>query len=262
MQPLLLSPDALNPNSRQMQFVSLCTKVIDDLLFVHAERFEYTSRNTTYRCIHIPSLVGSTRLPDGSVSLTRNVFRPECILELTAVGSISTLQTIIYSIPACPPTRPRYCFIIKRAPEGAWRVDWEVLEVEIDLRIPGPVKIFSSVSRQYRRQVSTYPLHDNDNDLQLYLPLGRESQPNASLSVRFLRVGKPDDVRVARLGGVDQMQLSGLSVDRDAGYVIIWAQWNGGYSFIWWLDERQPGNMVSQTKELISSWSRGLLSRV
>jgi hypothetical protein len=29
---------------------------------------------------------------------------------------------------------------------------------------------------------------------------------------------------VARLGGVDKMRLSGLSVDRDAGYVIIWAE--------------------------------------
>ena len=70
-------------------------------------------------------------------------------------------------------------------------------------------------------------------------------------------------VQVAKLGGVDQMRLSELSVDRDAGYVIIWTQWNGGCSFIWWLDERRPGTMLySRTKELISRWSRGLVSRV
>ena len=88
-----------------------------------------------------------------------------------------------------------------------------------------------------------------------------------SPSVRFLRVGKPDEGRVAWLGGVDKMRLSGLNVDRDAGYVIIWEAEDWSWStidcgHICWLDERKAGDMVySRTKELISSWSRGLLRR-
>ena len=140
-------------------------------------------------------------------------------------------------------------------------MQWEILEVEIDLSIPGPIKIFSRVSQQYTRQVPTYLPHDNDNDLLLYLPLRRRFQASASLSIRFLRVGEPGKVRVARLGGVDKLRSSALSVDRDAGYLLIWTE-DGG-SFIRWIDERKPGNMVySRTKELISSWSRGLLRRV
>ena len=255
-----------------MQVVPLCTKVIDDLLFINAELLVNFDRTTTYRCIHIPSLVISTQLPGGSLSLMENAFSvllPKCIMESPATGSNFSAKTIIYSIPACPPTHPRYCFIIKRYLGQSRGVDWEVLEVEIDLGIPGPIKIFNRVSRQYSLQRPINPLHDNDNDLLLYLPPGRGFQPITSLSVRFLRVGKPGEVRVARLKGVDKMNLSGLNIDRDAGYVIIWAaehyhpRWNRTGSFIWWLDERIPGNTVySRTKELISSWSRGLLRRV
>ena len=110
--------------------------------------------------------------------------------------------------------------------------------------------------------------YDTDNDLLLYLPLGRRFRASASLNVQSLRVGKAGEVRVARLGGVDKMRFSGLSVDKDAGYVIIWAAYDRpqstrGSSFIWWLDEETPGKVVySRTKELISSWSRRLLRRV
>ena len=139
--------------------------------------------------------------------------------------------------------------------------------MEIDLSIPGPIKIFSRVSQQYTVQRPTSPIHDIDDDLLLYLPLGRGGQPRASPSVRFLRVGEPDEGRVTRLGGFDNMNFSGLSVDRDAGYVIIWeaddAPWlNGDCGYIFWLDERKAGDMVySRTKELISSWSRRFLRR-
>ena len=253
-----------------MLFISRCTKVIDDLLFVEIDLYADAYLNTTYRCIHIPSLVISTQVPGGSLSLTENAFTvllPECIMESHATGLIYSVHTEIYPIPACPPTHPRYCFIIKRFVGPPRRMDWEVLEVEIDLSIPGPIKIFSRVSRQYTRQVPTGPLHDNDNDLLLYFPLGHRFQPSGSLSVQFLRVGQPGKVRVARLGGVNGMHLSGLSVDRDAGYVILWVVEDRppyrGDHFIWWLDERKPGNMVySRTKELMSSWSRGLLQRV
>ena len=136
--------------------------------------------------------------------------------------------------------------------------------VDIDLSIPGPIKLFSRVSRQYNLQRPPYPLRDDSDDLLLHLPLGRGDLPRASLTVQFLRVGKPGKVRLARLGGVDKMRLSGLIVDRHAGYVMIWvgSPYSGDH-FIWWLDERKSGNMVfSRTKELISSWSRGLLRRV
>src|SRR5258706_2183812 len=244
-----------------MGFVPRCTKVFDDVLFV---TLGATLRNIAYRCIPMPSLVISTQLPGGSLSLTKKAFAmllPKCIMESHSTGSLFSAHTIIYSIHACPPTYPRYCFITKRSLGPSREVEWEVLEVEIDLSIPGPIKIFSRVSQQYTVQRSTSPLHDSNDDLLLYLPLGAGGRPRASPSVRFLRVGKPDKWRVARLGGVDKMRLSTLSVDRDAGYIIISAEedWPRYSSFIWWLDETKPGNTVySRTKELISSWSRGL----
>src|SRR5258706_3682166 len=176
-------------------------------------------------------------------------------------------NTTIYSIPACTPTRPRYCFIIKRFVGGPRGVEWEVIEVEIDLSTPGPIKIFSRVSWQYTVQRPTYRLHDSDDDLLLYLPLGRRGQPRASPSVRLLRVGKPDKWRVAKIERVDKLRLSGISVDRDAGFVIIseaedWTWSPRDCSYICWLDERKAGDAVySRTKQLISSWSRGLLRR-
>ena len=250
-----------------MQIISHCTKVIDDLLFVNAEIYVNSYRKPTYRCIHIPSLVISTQLPGGSFSLMENAFdvlRPKCIMEAHATRSEFSVDIEIYSILASPPTQPRYCFIIGQClglPRGMY---WEVLEVEIDLSILGPIKIFSRVGERYtiRR-----PYHDN-GDLRLHFSSGLGFEPNASPSVRPLRVEKPVKVQMARLGGVDKLRWYGLSVDVDAGYVITWAAENWpqrthGDSFIWWLDERKSGNMVySRTKELISSWSRRLLQRV
>ena len=261
------SSGALNLSLRQMESVPHCTKLVDDVLFVTVDISDSTYWSVPFRCIHIPSLVISTQLPGGSLSLTKNAFSvllPKCIMELPEAGSPFPVHTTIYSIRACPPTYPRYCFSIKRFLRESRGVEWEVLEVEIDLTIPGPIKIFNRVSRQYTVQRPTYPFYDSDEDLLLYLPSGRRGQPRASPSVRFLRVGKPDKWRVARLGGVDKMRLTGLSVDRDAGYVIIWATEDWSRStrecgFIFWLDEKKSGDMVySRTKELISSWSRGL----
>jgi len=263
------SPGALKPNSRQMGFVPRCTKVVDDVLFITLVISDGNELSATYRCIHIPSLVISTQLPGGSVSLTENAFAvhlPKCIMEPHATGSLFPFQTQVYSIPACSPTHPRYCFI-RRIVGQSRGVEWEVLEVEIDLTIPGPIKIFSRVSQQYTVQRPTSLIHDIDDDLLLYFALGRGVQPRASPSVRFLRVGKPGKWRVARLGGVDKMRLSGLNIDRDTGYVIIWTSEGWPRStrecgYICWLDERKSGDMVySRTKELISSWSRELLRR-
>ena len=134
--------------------------------------------------------------------------------------------------------------------------------------IPGPIKVFSRVNQQYTVQRPTSLLRGSDDDLLLYLPLGRGDIPRASLRIQSLRVGKPGGERLARLKGVDKMRLSGLSVDKDAGYVIAWTAdyWprraTHYYTFIWWLEERKPDNTVfSRTKELISSWSRKLLRR-
>ncbi len=264
MPPFFSSPGAFNPNSWQTRFLPRCTKAFDDVLFFTLDKSDSTHWDITYRCIHIPSLVISTQLPGGSLSLTENAFAvllPNCIMESRGTGS----NTTIYPIHTCPPTHPRYCFISKRFLGQFRKVEWEVLEVEIDLSIPGPIKIFSRVSEQYTVQRPTYQLHNNDDDLFLHLPLGRAGRPSASPSVRFLRVGKPDKRRVARLGGVDKMRLFGLSIDKDAGCVIISAGEDPPRqsSFIWWLDESKPGNIVySRTKELISSWSRGLLRRL
>ena len=262
---------ALKPISRQMEFIPRCTKVIDDLLFTILNIYDRTHCRTAYRCIYILSLVTSTQLPDASLSLTEDAFAvllPKCIMETRATWSLSSPHTTIYSVSTCLPTHPRYCFIIKRLLAQSQGVEWEVLEVEIDLSIPGPIKVFSRVSQQYTVQRPTHPLHDSDDDLLVYLPLGRGRLPRASLSVQFLQVGKPGKAQLARLGGINKMRLSWPRVDKDAGYVIFGAeeyspQGTRDCSYIWWLDERKPGNMVySRTKELISSWSRGLLRRL
>ncbi len=141
------SPGALNPNSRQMGFVPRCSKVFDDVLFVSFD--DCTHFGIAYRCIHMPSLVISTRLSGGSLSLTENAFAvllPKCVMICGSAGSLFSSTTTIYSIHAFPPTRPRYCFIIKRLLGHYEGVEWEVLEVEIDLSIPGPIKIFNKVS--------------------------------------------------------------------------------------------------------------------
>ena len=255
---------ALKPNSRQMGFFPFRNKVIDDLLFTILDISDEHHWNSTFRCIHIPSLVISAQLPGGSLSLTEDAF---AVLPKSHAPSSLPAHSKIYSVPTSLPTHPRYCFIIERFPGQILGMEWEVLEVEIDLSIPGPIKVFSRVSQQYTVQRPDYPLRSSDDDLLLYLPLGRGGLPRASLGVRFLQVGKPGKGRLAGLGGVDKMRLNMLSVDRDAGYVILWAaEGHPGYTrdcpFIWWLDERKPGNMVySRTKEFITSWSRGLLRR-
>ena len=264
-------PGGLNPNSRQMEFAPRCTKIYDDLLFVNLNIYDGTHWTTAYRCIHIPSLVILTQLPGGSLSLTENAFDvllPKCTVESRGTGSLFPVHTEIYSIPACPPTHPRYCFIVKRFLGQSRGVEWDVLEVEIDLSIPGPIKVFSRVSQQYTVQHPIDLLHNVYDDLLLHLPLGHGHLPCESLSVQFLRVGKPGKVRVARLRGIDKMRVTGIDVDRDAGYVIIRAAEDQpprtrNCAFICWLDERKSGNMVySRARGLISGWGRGLLRRI
>ena len=248
-----------------MDFFPRCTKVFDDLLFTSVE-IDGPHQTPAHRCIHIPSLVISAQLPGGSLSLNGNAFAallPKHVIELCTTG----LPFSIYSIPACPPTHPRYCFTIMRFRRQPQRVEWEVLEVEIDLSIPGPIKTFNRISQQYIVRHPTHRLRDSDEDLLLYFPLGRAGPPRAALSVQFLKVGKPDKGRLARLAGVGVLPLCGLHLDKGAGYVIIsaaedWPRCTKFRSSIWWLDESKPRNMgYSRTKELISSWSHGLLRR-
>src|SRR5258706_12821400 len=130
MPPFFSSPGAFNPNSWQTRFLPRCTKAFDDVLFFTLDKSDSTHWDITYRCIHIPSLVISTQLPGGSLSLTENAFAvllPNCIMESCATGSLFPVQTKIYSIPACPPTHPRYCFIIRRFGGLSRGVGWEVL---------------------------------------------------------------------------------------------------------------------------------------
>ena len=255
-------PGALNPDSRQMGGFPHCMKVLDDLLFTNFDISDGAHKNTAYRCIHLPSLVPSTQPPGGSPSLAENAFDvilPKCIKDPRAAMLSFSVHSKIYSIPASTPTHPRYCFINKRFLAPSQGVEWEVLEVEIDLSIPGPIKKLSRVGRQYNIQCPSFVVHDIDDDLLLYLPLGRADQARASFSIQFLQVGEPGNERLAKLERVDEMRLTELCVDRDAGYVILLAtdyrsQLGHYCSFIWWLDERKAG-----TKELISSWSRDLL---
>ena len=248
-----------------MTFVPRCIKVREDILFL---KLGFSGTRPTYRCIHLPALVVTTHPPGGSVDLTENAFAPllpECKMETYTPGSIGSVYEEIYSIPSYLPKHPRYCFIYSRVPERDKGMDWEVLEVEIDLSIPGPIKIFARVRRQYTVPRARHFFHDSDDDLLLSLLSKHGHLPFSPLSVRFLRVGKPDEWRVAKLESVEKMCLTGLHVDRDAGYIIAWVKegwfwWARECSFIWWVDRRQPGPMVhSPTKDLTSGCSRGYL---
>jgi hypothetical protein len=170
------------PIQRQMTFVPHYIKVCDDLLFV---KLEISGSSTTYRCLHIPTLVLSTQLPDGSLDLTEKVFSelpPECKMETYTAGSIGSVHEEIYSIPSCRPTHLRYCFILSRVLERSTGMDWEVLEVEINSSIPGPIKIFSEVSRQYTVPRPTYFFHDGDTDLLISLPSKHGHIPHAPVT--------------------------------------------------------------------------------
>ena len=254
------------PIRRQTTLEPLGIKVRDDLLFVGYEILEGNLSRTTYRCIHIPTLVISTQLPDGSLDLTENAFaglRPRCKMGAYTMELRYMVHTDIYSIPSCLSTHPRYCFIF-RPPGQSAKTNWEILEVEIDLRVPGPIKIFSKVSRQYTVMHQTQRFHCLSDDLLLSIPSEYGHMPRAPPGVHFLRVGKPDDWRVVKLGGVDKMRFWLLDVDKDAGYIIAWAEqcwpWrtHERRSFIWWIDKRKPGQVV-HLKDLITGWCRGLL---
>src|SRR5258706_3136236 len=118
------SPGALNPNSRQMEFFPHCTKVVDDVLFVSLDVSSSIYWHTAFGCIHMPSLVISTPLPGGSLSVTKNpvgILLPKSMLGSREVASYLLGQTKIYSIPANPPTRQTDCFVIKPGLEHAMR---------------------------------------------------------------------------------------------------------------------------------------------
>ena len=245
-------------------------QVRDDILFIMLEIPR--SYQTTYRCIHLPSLVIATQLPGGSVDLTEKAFAPllpECRMETRIKGSIGSVHEEVYSIPSCLPTHPRYCFVFNRVLEGSRGIGryWDIFEVEMDLSIPGPIKIFSRISRQYTVPRPTYFFHASDDDLLLSLPSEHGNTPHSPLSIRFLQVGQPDDWRVVKLGDVDKMRVTGLHVDRNAGYIISWVRegrlwWTREYPVIWWVGDRKPGTVArSPVKDLTSGWGRGSLWR-
>jgi len=228
-----------------------CIKVCDDLLFV---RIDSSTSSTTYRCIHLPTLVATAQLPGGSIDLTENAFAPllpECKLETRTKGLFDSVHEEIYSIPSCLPKRPRYCFIVTRLLGSGKAEDWEIFEVEIDLCIPGPIKIFSRVSRQYTvaRPTNFYLNNHNVDDLLLSVGAFTFFQP---IKVRFLQVGKPDVWREVKLGGVNKTicLLAGLHVDRDAGYIIALGSEGilcpQALSFIWWIDDRKLDAVVQR----------------
>ena len=218
-------------------------KVCDDILFI---RLVLSTSGAIYRCIHLPTLVVTAQLPGGSIDLTENAFAPllaECKFETCAKMSVESVHEEIYSIPSCLPNHPRYYFILTRYLDNGERQDWEILEVEVDLSIPGPIKIFSRVSRQCIVAHSTNMFHHSIDDLLLSADDFMFSKP---LEVRFLQVGKPDVWRELKLG--KKIYVDGLLVDRDAGYIIASGSEDifgrRGLSFIWWVDDRKLGAVV------------------
>jgi hypothetical protein len=250
-----------------MTLIPYFIKVSDDILFVKLKvpGSHQTYPCQTYRCIHLPTLVITTQLPGGSVDLTENAFAallPECKMETCTVSSVGSIGEEIYPVPSCHPKHPRYYFIFTRVLEGSKGMDWEIFGVEVDLIIPGPIKIFGRVSRQYAVPCPTILSRESIGDLLLSFPSEHDDTPCSPLSVRFLQVGKLDGWRVVKLQGVNGMNLYSLHVDRDAGYIIAWVGdgWFEEYSFIWWIDDRKPGAVVHlPAKDLASGWVFGRL---
>jgi hypothetical protein len=244
-----------------MTFVPYSIKVCDDILFL---KFAIPGPHHTYRCIHLPTLVIMTQLPGGSIDLTENAFAallPECKMETCTAGTLRSIHEEIYSAPSCHPKHSRYWFIFSRVLDESKEAVWEISEVEVDLSIPGPIKIFGRVSQQYTVPRPTLHFHQSVDGLLLSFPSVYGFISYLPLSIRFLQVGKPDGWRVVKLGGVDKMYLCGLHVDRDAGYIITWVR--GGrlgtreQSFIWWIDGSKPGAVVhSPAKDLAPGRSR------
>jgi len=90
----------------------------------------------------MPTLMVSTQLSGGSLTLTESAVAelpPKCKIEIYTTGSIGLVSEELYSIPTCLPLHPMYCFILKRDLGQSPGIDWEVLEVEIDLGVPGPL---------------------------------------------------------------------------------------------------------------------------
>jgi len=234
-------------------------KICDDILFIKLHR----DTSATYRCIHLPTLVVTAQLPGEPIDLTENAFSPlppECKLE--AYGSV---RDEICSIPSCLPKHPRYCFILTRYLENGEVKYWEILEVEIDLSMPGPIKIFSRVSRQNNVACPANIFHHSVEDLLLSVPVanGHGYINFSSLKVRFLQVGRPNGWREVKLEIEGKKKLAVLHVDRDAGYITAsvkegWDERSQACYFIWWIDVRKPG-AYGTVKDLSSGWSHGPL---
>ena len=259
--PLSLSISGrLIPIRQQARFGPVRSKVRDDFLFVQFEAYRKWKCYTSYVCIHMPTLVTSAQLPGGSLTLMENELHPKCKMEIetrSVGGPNRSIYEEIYSIPASLPTHPRYCVTVERRLGRYQGNFWDSFEVEIDLSIPGPIKGLSGV-RQWSSVAppGTCSYQCSDDDLLLTFPSVHGIIPCAPLSIRFLRVGTSDDWRAVKVRGMDKMRLSGLHVDRHAGYIIAWVEgrsrWARECSFIWWIDESEPD-------DLISRWTRRLL---
>ena len=84
-----------------------------------------------------------------------------CKIEMV-LGGVEANRSVheeIYSIPAIRTTHPRYCLIVERAKgsQGWYQATvWDVIEVEVDLGIPGPIKGISGVSTPVQSGVSSF----------------------------------------------------------------------------------------------------------
>ena len=193
----------------------------------------------------------------------------KCNLKIGLVGleKESPIDEEIYSIPTCLPTHPRYSFIIKKYKCGGSRRDfWDFRGAEIDLSVPGPIKgistFFNSDGWDLSPYRSSYTCSDDDLFLTYPSVYGhiRDAVP---INIRFLRIGRPAGYwREVNVEGVDKMRVSGLHVDKHAGYIIAWVKENRllgtrESSFIWWINERKAE--YSSVMDLISGWNRRLL---
>ena len=109
----------------------------------------------------MPTLVTLVQQPGGSLALMEDELPSKCKIEIV-LGGIEANRSVheeIYSIPANRTTHPRYCLIVERGKgsQGWYQTTvWEIIEVEVDLGIPGPIKGISGVSTPVQSGVGSF----------------------------------------------------------------------------------------------------------
>ena len=234
-------------------------RVRDDLLFM---KFLLPGPyiNATYCCIHMPSLVVSIQIPGEMVDLAFSRLPKEGKMVIDTLGTMGSINEQIYPSPSNTSAHPRYYFVLERNFESYIKMVSEVLTIEIDLSVPGPIKAFGRVVQEYTVPNQIRRFRAANDDVQLFFPFFYGDTPRVPPIVRSWGLGSRDAGRVANVEGIEEMRLDGVFVDRDAGYILAWVRegslsWARDSAIIWWFS---PTHTASPIKRLLSGWSQKL----